>query len=93
MSRTLTANIRERRGDLVDIKVPIYVDKHTVLPSGTSAPESNGHIGEYLSLDCGLSLICQSPPNPDLPHHTSRWTPWHSEWDVAVSKSLSKLGT
>jgi glutamate--cysteine ligase catalytic subunit len=48
MSRTLTANIRERRGDLVDIKVPIYVDKHTVLPSGTSAPESNGHIGEYL---------------------------------------------
>jgi len=44
--RTLTANIRERRGDLVDIKVPIYVDKHTVLPDGTSAPESNGHFGE-----------------------------------------------
>ena len=46
MRSTLTANIRERRGDLVDIKVPIFVDKHTVLPEGTSAPLSNGHIGE-----------------------------------------------
>lgn len=50
MGRTLTANIRERRGSLVDIKVPIYVDKDTVLPEGTSAPQSNGHIGEYLRL-------------------------------------------
>ena len=46
MRSTLTANIRERRGDLVDIKVPIFVDKNTVLPEGTSAPLSNGHIGE-----------------------------------------------
>jgi glutamate--cysteine ligase catalytic subunit len=50
MSRTLTANIRERRGSLVDIRVPIFIDKDTVLPPGTSAPESNGHehIGQYI---------------------------------------------
>jgi hypothetical protein len=47
--RTLTANIRERRGSLVDIKVPIFVDKNTVLPEGTSAPQSNGHVGEALN--------------------------------------------
>jgi glutamate--cysteine ligase catalytic subunit len=52
----LTANIRERRGSLVDIKVPIYVDKHTVLPEGTFAAESNGHIGEYLMGFPDLSL-------------------------------------
>jgi hypothetical protein len=55
--RTLTANIRERRGSLVDIKVPIFVDKNTVLPEGTSAPQSNGHVGKSLQTSQPLSLI------------------------------------
>ncbi|WOO83378.1 Glutamate--cysteine ligase [Vanrija pseudolonga] len=39
---TLTANIRQRRGSLVDIRVPLYVDKNTVLPDGVKAPLSGG---------------------------------------------------
>jgi len=94
MYRTLTANIRERRGSLVDIKVPIFVDKNTVLPEGTSAPLSNGHVGESLhTSQLHPMLIFQFQPSQDLQTRTSRWTQWPSEWDVAVSKSPSKLGT
>lgn len=46
LASTLTANIRERRGSLVDIRVPLFVDKETVVPFGLSAPPSNGHVGE-----------------------------------------------
>ncbi|KAK1925719.1 glutamate-cysteine ligase-domain-containing protein [Papiliotrema laurentii] len=42
---TLTANIRQRRGSLVDIRVPLYIDKNTVIPDGLKAPLSNGHAG------------------------------------------------
>ncbi|KAL7420624.1 glutamate--cysteine ligase [Cryptotrichosporon argae] len=37
---TLTANIRQRRGSLVDIRVPLFIDEHTRLPAGVSAPLS-----------------------------------------------------
>lgn len=37
---TLTANIRQRRGSLVDIRVPLFIDKNTPLPEGCKAPLS-----------------------------------------------------
>jgi hypothetical protein len=79
---------------LVDIKVPIFVDKNTVLPEGTSAPLSNGHVGEpLLNLPkIGRVLMFKFQPNPVPLTHISKWTPWLSAWDVVVSKSLSKLG-
>lgn len=40
---TLTANIRQRRGSLVDIRVPLYVDTNTVVPEGMADKPSNGH--------------------------------------------------
>lgn len=42
---TLTANIRQRRGSLVDIRVPLYIDKNTKVPEGERAELSNGHAG------------------------------------------------
>ncbi|WRT68069.1 uncharacterized protein IL334_005044 [Kwoniella shivajii] len=39
---TLTANIRQRRGSKVDIRVPLFIDKQTILPDGLKAPISNG---------------------------------------------------
>ncbi|OCF35018.1 glutamate-cysteine ligase catalytic subunit [Kwoniella heveanensis BCC8398] len=42
---TLTANIRERRGSKVDIRVPLYIDENTVVPEGSKAPIANGHAG------------------------------------------------
>lgn len=30
--RTLTANIRQRRGSKVDIRVPLFIDKNTEIP-------------------------------------------------------------
>jgi glutamate--cysteine ligase catalytic subunit len=54
---------------LVDIKVPIYVDKHTVLPEGTSAAESNGHIGEYIAVFPDTSLrVVAAKPGPTTPY-------------------------
>ncbi len=49
-SRTLTANIRQRRGSLVDIRVPLYMDKNTAIPEGQTATKSlsNGVAGAYL---------------------------------------------
>lgn len=46
--RTLTANIRQRRGSLVDIRVPLFIDKNTVIPEGSNNEVSNGHAGELL---------------------------------------------
>jgi glutamate--cysteine ligase catalytic subunit len=41
---TLTANIRQRRGELVNIRVPLFIDKNTVIPDDTeSSGLSNGH--------------------------------------------------
>ncbi|RXK35782.1 glutamate-cysteine ligase catalytic subunit [Tremella mesenterica] len=40
---TLTANIRQRRGSKVDIRVPLFIDENTVVPEGMSAPQANGH--------------------------------------------------
>lgn len=42
MSRTLTANIRQRRGSLVDIRVPLFVDEKTEVPEGKDSKLSNG---------------------------------------------------
>lgn len=42
---TLTANIRQRRGSLVDIRVPLFIDRNTTLPEGQEAALSNGHPG------------------------------------------------
>ena len=44
--RTLTANIRQRRGSLVDIRLPLFIDENTPLPEGTQASLSNGVAGE-----------------------------------------------
>ena len=70
MYRTLTANIRERRGSLVDIKVPIFVDKNTVLPEGTSAPLSNGHVGEspHFSVTPNTYVSVPAKPGPTDPY-------------------------
>jgi len=71
MYRTLTANIRERRGSLVDIKVPIFVDKNTVLPEGTSAPLSNGHVGEPLyasPITLNAHVSVSAKPGPTDPY-------------------------
>ncbi|WVN90808.1 uncharacterized protein L203_106051 [Cryptococcus depauperatus CBS 7841] len=35
---TLTANIRQRRGSKVDIRVPLYIDEKTVIPNGFDVP-------------------------------------------------------
>ncbi|WWC96482.1 hypothetical protein V866_003350 [Kwoniella sp. B9012] len=40
---TLTANIRQRRGSKVDIRVPLFIDENTVVPDGLKANMSNGH--------------------------------------------------
>ncbi|CAK9780515.1 GCS-domain-containing protein [Cutaneotrichosporon oleaginosum] len=37
---TLTANIRQRRGSLVDIRLPLFIDEHTKLPEGSKVPLS-----------------------------------------------------
>lgn len=42
MNRTLTANIRQRRGSLVDIRVPLFVDENTKVPDGMKSDLSNG---------------------------------------------------
>jgi glutamate--cysteine ligase catalytic subunit len=42
----LTANIRQRRGSLVDIRVPLYIDQNTVVPEGSEKQMSNGVAGE-----------------------------------------------
>ena len=48
-NRTLTANIRQRRGSLVDIRVPLFIDTHTELPDGMKeAPKSNGNASEFI---------------------------------------------
>lgn len=44
--RTLTANIRQRRGSLVDIRLPLFIDENTPVPEGTRAELSNGIAGE-----------------------------------------------
>ncbi|TYJ53383.1 hypothetical protein B9479_005983 [Cryptococcus floricola] len=36
---TLTANIRERRGSLVDIRLPLYIDEKTPIPEGFDRPQ------------------------------------------------------
>jgi hypothetical protein len=54
--RTLTANIRQRRGSLVDIRLPLFIDENTPLPEGTQASLSNGHAGEpetSIAVRCG----------------------------------------
>lgn len=56
---TLTANIRERRGSLVDIRVPLFIDENTEQPEGTDAPMSNGHASEP-PLAC-LTYLTKSP--------------------------------
>ena len=33
----------------MDIRVPLYIDKNTVIPDGLKAPLSNGHAGESLA--------------------------------------------
>ncbi|WWC88384.1 uncharacterized protein L201_003295 [Kwoniella dendrophila CBS 6074] len=40
---TLTANIRQRRGSKVDIRVPLFIDENTTIPEGMNASISNGH--------------------------------------------------
>ncbi|ORY31829.1 glutamate-cysteine ligase-domain-containing protein [Naematelia encephala] len=39
---TLTANIRERRGSKVDIRVPLYIDRNTPLPDNCKVTYANG---------------------------------------------------
>jgi glutamate--cysteine ligase catalytic subunit len=67
---TLTANIRQRRGELVDIRVPLFVDKNTVLPEDQGVEQaelSNGHAGPakpalgtpYIHMDAmGFGMGC-----------------------------------
>jgi hypothetical protein len=40
--RTLTANIRQRRGSLVDIRLPLFVDESTEVPEGMKKVLSGG---------------------------------------------------
>ena len=61
---TLTANIRERRGSLVDIRVPLFVDQETKLPEGLCAPMSNGEPSESTvqrSHKCTQRMLTSAP--------------------------------
>lgn len=46
---------------MVDIRVPLFIDKETVVPFGLSAPESNGHVGKSHTL-----LLHSAPSGPQL---------------------------
>lgn len=35
---TLTANIRQRRGSKVDIRLPLFIDENTLIPDGCPRP-------------------------------------------------------
>ncbi|OXM75866.1 glutamate-cysteine ligase catalytic subunit [Cryptococcus neoformans Bt63] len=48
---TLTANIRQRRGSKVDIRLPLFIDENTLIPNGCSRPP----------------LSTTSPPGPAKP--------------------------
>ncbi|WVQ84399.1 hypothetical protein IAT38_006551 [Cryptococcus sp. DSM 104549] len=66
---TLTANIRQRRGSKVDIRLPLFIDENTVVPEGSNAPISNGYLSPakplpgtpYIHMDAmafGMGCCC-----------------------------------
>lgn len=96
--RTLTANIRQRRGSKVAINLPIFIDKNTPRPfidptipwDRSVFPEDAGTCNSYRIHKGVLSLHEQRRRMVPLWKITSTWMQWALAWDVAVFRSPFK---
>lgn len=61
---TLTANIRQRRGSLVDIRVPLYVDANTQVPAGKDKTLSTTPCKSYQT----SLIVAPAKPTGDTPY-------------------------
>lgn len=95
MGRTLTANIRERRGSLVDIRLPLFVDENTEVPEGMKKVLSGGVPRKSASVPLSrtMAYAMQHRQNRQRGLPISTWTLWPSGWDALVYRSHSRHGT
>jgi hypothetical protein len=95
-SRTLTANIRSRRGSKVAINLPIFVDKNTPRPfvdptipwERNVYPEDSGKFTLPFDVKNDNELMDYVLQRRRMEPHCKimfTWMLWASGWDVAVS--------
>jgi len=98
--RTLTANIRRRRGSKVAINLPIFVDENTPRPFIDPTIPWDRNIYPEDSGEFDLQNICLDPvelidyiqrPSLVRPYRiTSIWMQWALEWVVLVCSLRSR---
>lgn len=99
--RTLTANIRRRRGSKVAMNMPIFHDSNTPRPFKDPTipydrdkwPEDSSEL-HYCHETGHVSVLTldrtQTHGMAQLCRTTSTWTQWDLEWAAAASRSPSK---